>query len=159
MINGVSIVIPCYNSPAYLMEAIASARAQRGCAVEVVLVNDGTDSPEGRNVLENARGLADRYLEQPNRGLAAARNAGFDAARHEWIIPLDSDDRLEPEYAAACGALIEAHPDAAFAYTDCRVFGRESYVERLPDYNLYQILDRNVLTYAALRSEEHTSEL
>ena len=61
-----------------------------------------------------------------------------------------ADDRLEPEYAAACGAAIEAHPDAAFAYTDYRVFGRENYVERLADYNLYGMLDRNTLTYAAL---------
>jgi glycosyltransferase involved in cell wall biosynthesis len=148
--HGVSIVIPCYNPPAYLMEAIASARAQRDCTVEVVLVNDGTDSPEGRQVLGNARALADLYLEQPNRGLAAARNAGFEAARHEWIIPLDADDVLEPDYASAAGAALEAHPGAAFAYTDYRVSGTENYVERVPDYNLYQLLDRNVLTYAAL---------
>ena len=148
--HGVSIVIPCYNPPAYLTEAIASARAQRDCPVEVVLVNDGTDSPEGRQVLENARGLADLYLEQPNRGLAAARNAGFEAARHEWIIPLDADDVLEPDYAAACCAAMEAHPDDGFVYTDYRVFGAENYIERTPDYNLYQLLDRNVLTYAAL---------
>jgi glycosyltransferase involved in cell wall biosynthesis len=147
---GVSIVIPCYNPPAYLTEAIASARAQRDCPVEVVLVDDGTDSPEGRQVLENARGLADLYLEQPNRGLAAARNAGFEAARHEWIVPLDADDVLEPDYAAACGAAMAAHPNAAFAYTDYHVFGAENFVERTPDYNLYQLLDRNVLTYAAL---------
>jgi glycosyltransferase involved in cell wall biosynthesis len=148
--DPVSIVIPCYNPSHFLLEAIASARAQRGCAVEVVLVNDGTDSPQGRNLMENARGLADRYLEQPNRGLPAARNTGFDAASHQWIIPLDSDDRLEPEYAAACGAAIEAHPDAAFAYTDCHVFGAKNYIDRLPDYNLYRMLARNTLTYAAL---------
>jgi glycosyltransferase involved in cell wall biosynthesis len=148
--RGVSIVVPCYNPPAYLLEAVASARAQRGCAVELVLVDDGTNSPEGRQVLANARALVDLYIEQPNRGLAAARNAGFEAARHEWIIPLDADDVLEPDYAAAAGAALEAHPAAAFAFTDYRVFGTENYVERVPDYNLYQLLDRNVLTYAAL---------
>jgi glycosyltransferase involved in cell wall biosynthesis len=148
--RAVSIVIPCYNPPGYLLEAIASARAQRGCSVEVILVNDGSDSPDGRKVIENARAFVDLYLDQPNRGLAAARNAGFDAANHEWIIPLDADDVLEPDHAAACAAAIEAHPDAAFAYTDYLVFGKENYVERLPEYNLYQLLDRNVLTYAAL---------
>jgi glycosyltransferase involved in cell wall biosynthesis len=148
--QDVSIVIPCYNPPAYLMEAIASARAQRGCTVEVVLVNDGTDLPEGREILEQARGLADRYIEQPNRGLAAARNAGFDAASHEWIIPLDADDLLEPEYAEACGAALEAHPEAAFASTDYQVFGTENFIQRTPDYNLYQLLELNTLSYAAL---------
>ncbi|HEY1758882.1 MAG TPA: glycosyltransferase [Bryobacteraceae bacterium] len=148
--HGVSIVIPCYNPEAYLLEAIATARAQRGCPVEVVLVNDGSDLPGARKVLENARALADRCLDQPHRGLAAARNAGFDAASHEWIIPLDADDMLEPEYATACLDALNAHPGAAFAYSDYRVFGKENYVERLPDYNLYQLLDRNIVTYAAL---------
>jgi len=147
---GVSIVIPCYNPSAYLLEAIASARAQKGCTVEVVLVNDGTDAPDSRKQLETARGLVDLYLDQPNRGPAAARNAGFNAAHHEWIIPLDADDVLDPEYAAACAASLDAHPAATFAYTDYRVFGTQQYVERLHDYNLYQLLDRNVLTYAAL---------
>ncbi len=156
--QGVSIVIPCYNPAASLLEAVASARAQRGCAVEVVLVNDGTDSPEGRKAIENARTLADRYLEQPNRGPAAARNAGFNAASHEWIVPLDADDRLEPDYAAACSVAIEAHPGAAFAYTDYRVFGRENYVERVADYNLYGLLDRNPLTYAALLRKHDWAE-
>ena len=151
--NGTSIVIPCYNPQVYLLEAIASARAQRGCAVEVVLINDGTDSVEGRRVLEDARGLTDRYVEQAKRGLAAARNVGFDAASHDWIVPLDADDRLEPHYVATCRAAIDACPGAAFAYTDYRVFGTENYVERLPDYNLYQLLDRNVLTYSALISK------
>ena len=66
----VSIVIPCYNPSHYLLKAIASARAQKECAVEVVLVDDGTDSQEGRALLESARGLADRYLEdtEPRAG-------------------------------------------------------------------------------------------
>ncbi len=148
--QAVSIVIPCYNPPAYLMEAIASARAQRGCTVELVLVDDGTDSPEGKTLLNKARGLVDRYIEQPNRGLAAARNAGFAAASHEWIIPLDADDVLEPQYAEACGAALEAHPDAAFASSDYRVFGKETFIQRTPDYNLYKLLDQNPLSYAAL---------
>ena len=45
---------------------------------------------------------------------------------------------------------MESHPDAAFAYADCRVFGTENYVDRLPDYNFYRMLDRNTLTYCAL---------
>ena len=38
----------------------------------------------------------------------------------------------------------------AFVYSDCRVFGKRQYVDTLPEYNLYNLLDRNFLTYAAL---------
>jgi glycosyltransferase involved in cell wall biosynthesis/GT2 family glycosyltransferase len=147
--NHVSVVVPCYNPHHFLLDAISSARRQTGCAVEVILVNDGTDRPESRAILESARPLADRYIEQPNRGLASARNAGFRAASCEFVIPLDADDLLDRGFAAACLDALATHPAAAFAYSDYRVVGDAKYVERLGDYNLYELLDRNVLTYAA----------
>lgn len=147
--NHVSVVVPCYNPQHFLVEAISSARRQTGCTVELILVNDGTDRPESHAILESARPLADRYIEQPNRGLASARNAGFRAASCEFVIPLDADDLLDRTFAAACLGALEAHPGAAFAYSDYRVLGDAKYVERLGDYNLYELLDRNVLTYAA----------
>ena len=128
---------------------MSSARRQTGCAVEVILVDDGTNRPESHAILESARPLADRYIEQPNRGLAAARNTGFRAASCDVVIPLDADDLLDRSFAPTCLDALAAHPEAAFAYSDYRVLGDAKYVERLGDYNLYELLDRNVLTYAA----------
>jgi len=145
----VSIVIPAYNPTAYLLEAIASASAQTHRNVEMVLVNDGTDKPESRAVLEQAARLVSTYLEQPNRGLGAARNAGFRAAHGEYVTPLDADDLIEPAYVAECLTALR-DSDAAFAYTDFQVFGTRTYQERPGEYNLYRLLDRNYLTYAAL---------
>jgi glycosyltransferase involved in cell wall biosynthesis/GT2 family glycosyltransferase len=148
--GSVSIVIPAYNPQPFLLEAIASARAQSCGAVEIILVNDGTSTSAGLTVLHAAAPAVDRYIEQPNLGLAAARNAGFRAASSEFIIPLDADDLLEPNYARVCLAALAQHPDAAFVYTDYRVFGSQSYVEYAPEYNFYRLLERNYLTYAAL---------
>jgi glycosyltransferase involved in cell wall biosynthesis len=145
----VSIVIPAYNPASYLMEAIASAAAQTHPNLEIVLVNDGTDREESLAVLAQASRLVSTYVEQPNRGVAAARNAGFGPARGEYVVPLDADDLLEPAYVAEClNALRDS--DAAFAYTDFRVFGRQSYPERPGEYDLYRLLDCNYLTYAGL---------
>jgi glycosyltransferase involved in cell wall biosynthesis len=145
----VSIVIPAYNPTTFLLEAIASASAQTHRNIEIVLVNDGSDKPESLAVLEQASRLAGTYLEQPNRGLGAARNAGIRAAHGEFVVPLDADDLIEPAYIGEClTALEDSH--AAFAYTDFRVFGTETYQERPGEYNLYRLLDRNYLTYAAL---------
>ncbi len=147
----VSIVIPCYNPRRdFLEEALASARAQTYQPIEIILVNDGTDSPESRELLESLRGSVTRYVEQENRGLAGARNTGFRAASGTYVYPLDADDRIEPSCIAACVDAIEARPEAAFVYTDYRVFGDARYVERLPDYNLLTLLDQNTLCYASL---------
>lgn len=145
----VSIVIPAYNPASYLLDAISSASAQTHPHIEIVLVNDGTNKPESLGTLEQAAGLVSVYIEQPNRGLGAARNAGFRAAHGEYIVPLDADDLLQPAYVAECRAAIR-DSDAAFAYTDFQVFGTETYQEQPGEYSLYRLLDRNYLTYAAL---------
>jgi len=145
----VSIVIPAYNPAGYLLEALASAAAQTHANTEIILVNDGSDRPESQAILGQAAKLAGTYLEQPNRGLGAARNAGFGAARGEYVVPLDADDRLENIYIAECLAVLRSS-DAAFAYTDFQVFGTTRFEEHPGEYNLYRLLDRNYLSYAAL---------
>ncbi len=73
----VSIIIPGYNPGAWLLDAVASARAQTYADIETILVNDGTDNAESLHHMRAAAGQVDVYLEQPNRGLPAARNAGL----------------------------------------------------------------------------------
>ena len=90
----VSVVIPAYNPATFLLEAIASAAAQTYPRAEIILVNDGTDKPESRAILDQASHLVSAYIEQPNRGLGAARNAGFRAARvtmlRRWMPTISS---------------------------------------------------------------------
>ena len=148
--HPVSIVIPCYNPRPFLLEAIASARAQTCGSVEIILVNDGSNTPQGTALLQSCVSKVDRYIEQANRGLPAARNVGFRAASAEFVIPLDADDLLDRDYARVCLAAAARQRDAAFIYTDYRVFGVRSYAQRVPEYNLYGLLERNILTYAAL---------
>ena len=149
----VSIVIPCYNPGRWLLEAVASARAQTYAQVEIVLVDDGTSQADALDWVRTAATRVDRFLRQTNRGLPAARNAGVRAASGRFVVPLDADDMIEPRYVAECMAAISA-ADAAFVYSDCRVFGERHYLETLPEYNLYDLLDRNSLTYAALIRRE-----
>ena len=152
--NLVSIVVPCYNPGAYLLDAIASARKQTHPDIEIILVDDGSDQLVSRQILEQAGPKADLYLEQSNRGLPSARNAGFRAARGAYVVPLDQDDLIQPDYVAECLAALASTPEAAFAYTACRVFGTRNHVEPLEEYNLYRLIERNFLTYAALSPKE-----
>jgi glycosyltransferase involved in cell wall biosynthesis len=144
----VSIVIPAYNPTSHLLEAIASAAAQTHPHTEIILVNDGSDEPESLKILENAAALVGTYLDQPNQGPSAARNAAFRVAAGDLVVPLDADDLLGSTYIATCLSALDA--GHAFVYTDIRVFGTERYDEHLGGYNLYRLLERNYLSYAAL---------
>lgn len=147
---SVSVVIPCHNVTRFLEATLASVRAQTYSSVETILVNDGSDNQEDIRTLEVLGRSVSRYIEQPHRGLPAARNTGIRAASGDCIVPLDADDLLEPAYISECMAALEEHPDDAYVYTDYRVHGDVRYMQRLNDYNLFELLDRNTLTYSAL---------
>jgi len=90
----VSIVIPCWNGESYLAEAIASAISQTYEAIEIIVVDDGSTDRS----CEVARGFPDiEVLSQKNAGVSAARNAGLERSKGEFILFLDADDRLHPE--------------------------------------------------------------
>lgn len=99
-----SIIIPAYNHARYLPAAIASALAQT-VPVEVIVVDDGsTDDVD----LAMSQFLDDErvsYMKRPHEGVAAARNAGIDAASGDFLMFLDADDTIEPtkvELQIAC---------------------------------------------------------
>ncbi len=89
----VSIVIPCWNQAQYLSEAIESALNQTYEDIEVLVINDG--SPD--NTLEVASKYPVKIINQVNKGLASARNAGIMNMRGQYMLPLDADDILLPD--------------------------------------------------------------
>ena len=93
--NKVSIVIPCYNQARFLPDAIESALNQTYKNVEVIVVNDG--SPDNTSAIAKLYPKV-RLIEKENGGLSSARNAGIKNAAGGWIITLDADDKLHPEY-------------------------------------------------------------
>ena len=94
----VSIIVPVYNVEKYLPECIDSILEQTFRDFELILVDDG--SPDGCPALCDAATEKDgriRVIHQTNGGLSAARNAGLDIARGEWVGFVDSDDTIAPE--------------------------------------------------------------
>jgi glycosyltransferase involved in cell wall biosynthesis len=83
-----SVVIPTYNRPEFLAQAIASVCTQTVDDFEIVVVDNGSDPPT--EIEGNPRARVVRIAG--NRGAAAARNTGLDAARGEYVAFLDDDD-------------------------------------------------------------------
>ena len=93
----VSIIIPCYNSEAYIARALESVFHQTHRNFEIILIDDASKD----STLEIARSFSDRRLKiisnQQNRGVSYGRNCGIDAATGNWIALLDSDDWYAPQ--------------------------------------------------------------
>jgi glycosyltransferase involved in cell wall biosynthesis len=112
----VSVVIPCYNQGRFLGEAIDSVLTQSVPAAEVIVVDDGSDDD---TAAVTARYSSVAYVRQRNLGLAQARNRGLREAGGDYLVFLDSDDRLHPMALEVGVRELAAHPAAAFAFGRC----------------------------------------
>lgn len=95
----VSVIIPTFNRAGWLSESIDSVLHQTHPSVELIVVDDGSTD----HTPDVVQAFGDRltYLQQPNRGVSAARNVGVAASRGTWVAFLDSDDLWQPSKVAA----------------------------------------------------------
>lgn len=146
----VSVIIPCYNQGQYLAESVASVLAQTYSDWECIIVNDGSydDTPT------IAQGLCQldcriKYLSQQNAGLSAARNAGIAKASGKYILPLDADDLIMPNYIKATITEIENGEGVRLAYTGTQLFGTETKV-RNDNFDMHSFLMGNCIPCTAI---------
>jgi len=117
----VSIIIPAFNAQRWIRAAIDSALSQTWAHCEIIVIDDG--STDGTAALVEAEyGLRVKLRRQPNRGVAAARNAGLEVARGDYVQFLDADDILLPSKVATHVDALRSNPTCTLAYCDWAVF-------------------------------------
>ncbi|PQJ10753.1 hypothetical protein CJD36_012340 [Flavipsychrobacter stenotrophus] len=97
----VSVIIPCYNSGCYLGDALQSVAASKnlnGYQYEVIIVDDGSTDKDTLDMLNKLHDCT--VIHQDNKGPGAARNTGVNAAKGEFILFLDSDNKIRDGFMA-----------------------------------------------------------
>ena len=118
----VSVVIPCYNAGDTLLETVESALASNYERLEVIVVDDGSTDDVTRVVLGSLPGSV-RRVAQPNSGLSAARNTGVRIASGTFILPLDADDLIDPDYVPEAVDAMSADSTVGIVYSRATRFG------------------------------------
>jgi glycosyltransferase involved in cell wall biosynthesis len=127
----VSIIIPAFNTAAFIGNTIASVVAQTYTDYEVIVVNDASpDTADTERALAPYRDRLTYIVLEWNRGLSGARNAGIRVARGRYIALLDSDDEWEPTYLAEQVAVMDSEPSLAVLYPDARIVGDHPHAGR-----------------------------
>lgn len=127
----VAIVIPVFNTAGtFLRDAVTSAVRQM-IAVDVIVVDDGSASPDTLQTLAELASLSGVRLvrHHHNQGVAAAINTGFAATEAPYVLAMGSDDVLESTYAALAAQVLDNRPDVAIVTTDIQRFGANDSVD------------------------------
>lgn len=128
--SKVGVVIPCYNDGAFLREALESV-ATSGSIEEVVIVNDGSTDTATVDILRELHNEGYRILDTTNGGLAAARNIGWRAVSAAYVLFLDADNFVDPDYAVKAANVLDADPRIGVVFGDRQEFGiRDTLVEQ-----------------------------
>ena len=123
-----TVVIPTYNRPDYLREAISSVLNQTFEHFEIIVVDDNAEEP-ARPVVESFKDNRLHYCKNDHqKGGAGTRNAGIFRSKGEWIAFLDDDDlwlpeKLERQYQK----IRETDNDVGLVYTGHTRFDPETY--------------------------------
>lgn len=127
----VTVVLPCYNDGALLVEAIGSI--QESEPVDVIVVDDCSTAAETKALIDRLSTEGTRVLRHSeNRGLSEARNTGLKAARTPYILPLDADDLAVSGVLAVMADRLDLEPQAAVCFGDYLEFGTHEIVRAVP---------------------------
>lgn len=110
--DRISVVLTCYNYGRYLADAIKSVLNQDYTDLELIVVNDGSSD----NSLDIMQALSAKHgftvVDQPNAGVAAATQAGFELSTGEYFVFFDADDIMLPQRLSIQHAYLKANPHA-----------------------------------------------
>lgn len=147
----VSIIVPSYNQASYISETLNSVLAQTYINWECIVVDDGSVD-ETPNIVKHFLEKDERfkYFRQNNQGPSTARNNGILKSRGEYILPLDSDDKISSLYLQEAVSAFLWNPLIKIVYCNARYFGERKEKWNLPDYLYENILFYNMIFCSAI---------
>ena len=118
----ISVIIPVYNVEKYIARCLDSVLNQNFFNIEIICINDGS-TDRSLSILHEYAAKDSRIciIEQDNRGVSAARNAGLEAARGTWIAFVDSDDEVLPDIWTTILEEVDTEDAVCFSAEEIRI--------------------------------------
>ncbi|WP_268036549.1 glycosyltransferase family 2 protein [Algoriphagus sp. PAP.12] len=132
----VSVIVPCFNHELFLEEAVNSALSSSYPDLEIIIVDDGSKdkSLAIAKELEFKHPFQISVYSQVNSGPSVARNKAISHANGEFILPLDADDKINPDYISKGVKVLEGDRNIKLVYCEAEKFGKKSGHWKLKPY-------------------------
>lgn len=143
----VSIIIPFFNAGKYIHDTIRSVRNQSYKSLEVILINDGSKD-ESELIVQKLVTIKDKYIKKDNTGISSSRNLGLKLANGDYILFLDSDDILEPDFVEKRVSFLAQNPDLGFCCSDVLKIDQKGYKINGVFRGIHKNVHEEVLLYS-----------
>ena len=144
----VSVIVPCYNLATYLPDALNSVISQQYSNWECIVVDDGS-TDESFEVAQSFASSDSRFraISINNHGVAYARNLAASVSRGEYLLFLDADDILLPNYMTKAVAILDTKKKVNVVSGHAEQFGDGIKTKRmdLTPFTLEQLVARNCI--------------
>ncbi|MDD2307392.1 MAG: glycosyltransferase family A protein [Prolixibacteraceae bacterium] len=151
----ISIIIPCYNHGEYVREAIESVLKSTVIEIcEIIVVNDGSTDPYTIQVIQELENEGIKVINQQNQGLGRTRNNGIRIAKGKYILPLDADNTISPDFIENVLAVFEIYPSESIIYTDREFFGKKKGIDHVGNFDLERMMYMNYIDACAIYRKE-----
>ncbi len=145
----VSIIMPAYNAAEYIAEAIESVLIQNYRNFELIIVDDGS-TDNTKDIIAGFKDEKIKYFYKENAGTASARNLAMKESKGDFLITLDADDMITPDFIAKHLQQFEKHPETDLVYCDDYLIdedGKPTRVSERPEYPDRKSLIRDLFRY------------
>ena len=146
----VSVIVPCYNQGKFILDAITSVFSSTYKKYEIIIVNDGSTDPYTNQLLRNLNQPGIKVIQTENNGPSEARNTGIKGSGGKYILPLDADDKISPEYLKEAVNILESNKNIKLVTCDVSAFGVTKGKILLLDYSLENLLCQNTMVCSSM---------
>lgn len=144
----VSVIVPLYNMANYIEETLQSIAASSYSNLEIIVMDDGSsdNSLEIVHAFANANPELDLHvLTQKNQGASVARNNAISQANGRYILPVDADDLISPQYIEMAVEVLEKHPEILVVGCEIDMFGMSNKHVKYPEFSLALLARKNMI--------------
>lgn len=150
----VSVIVPCYNQGEHLCECIESILASTYKNLEIIVVNDGSTDSRTLDALAHLNYEKTVVLNQENKGLPSARNAGIKHAKGKYILPVDADDMITPAFLGKAIKVLDENPNIGIVGGLTELFGDVNGLFELPKFDRSKFMLSNCLVCSHMFRKE-----
>ncbi len=137
----VSVIIPIYNYGHKFQKTLESVFNSKYDNIEIIIVNDGSTDEYVIKKLQSLEHIQNvKIFSIDNGGPSKARNFGISKSKGEYILPLDADDMISPEYIQNCVSILKNNKNISPVYCDTNHIGEILGVEKRPEWSFERLL-------------------